>query len=120
MSQREAAAPRRALASSIPNLLPPSAGLGRGLSTEGLGIEGGAHIPSIPGALSVQGSSGEQAGLQRGDPGPQLWGLSQPGRTLGREGEGGGSPTPSQEEGEMGGTDERGSLRVSAYTGVAR
>lgn len=49
-------APWRASASRTPDLLPPSAGMGRGLWTEGRGVEGGAHIPSIPGALSVQGS----------------------------------------------------------------
>lgn len=36
LSQREAAGPWRASASCTPNLLPPSAGLGRGLLPEGL------------------------------------------------------------------------------------
>ena len=59
-----------------------------------LRVEGGAHIPSIPGALSVRGSRGEHAGLQRGDSGPQLWGLSQPGRTRAKGRERGMVPPP--------------------------
>lgn len=79
--------------------------MGRGLPSKGLlGWKGGAHIPSIPGALSVQGSPDEHASPQKGDSGLWLWGLSQPGRTLKQGvGEGAGSPTPSQGAGKLGG-----------------